>query len=312
MPSCLTRVLLADQTSQSYPFPAFVICTPTADPAPPRPRLSSRDTDITVRNNRNEDISPFTEVPKETATPPSERDDFTKVVWSNEKWKLLTRSKDLFEVENTPELLSWVRSGLFDKPHPVGFRHASTRYTLAKTRASPAATDSGQYEVTIVTGQPLPATPMPSGTNLTNSPIPELEEFTLDDYASNRRSTIKSSHLASNRLSTSTDHSSLSLEHSSGRSSGGSYFPSQSQRSSSARVRSYRGRQASVDNAEAYNAQMTEAASACWQMVEQVDWSKTKLGPRSEWKEDFDGLLSIVFQSPSQDSLWIGEDLQLL
>jgi hypothetical protein len=54
------------------------------------------------------------------------------------------------------------------------------------------------------------------------------------------------------------------------------------------------------------------ATATCWQKLESVDWSKTKLGPRSSWHDVYDGLLSIVFQSPSQDSVWLGEDLQLL
>jgi hypothetical protein len=57
---------------------------------------------------------------------------------------------------------------------------------------------------------------------------------------------------------------------------------------------------------------LNEATKTCWRMVEETDWSKTKLGARANWNELYDGLLSIVFQSPSQDSVWLGEDLQLL
>jgi hypothetical protein len=66
------------------------------------------------------------------------------------------------------------------------------------------------------------------------------------------------------------------------------------------------------DRAEAYSAQLNQATTECWKLVEEFDWSKTKLGPRAEWNELYDGLLSIVFQSPSQDSVWLGEDLQIL
>jgi hypothetical protein len=291
-----------------------VLCTPTVDPSPPRPRLTSRDTDTTVHSSRREDISPFSEAPADSATPPAERDEYTKVVWSNEKWKVLTRSKDLFEVDNTPELLSWVRSGPAEASLLVGFRHASTRFNFAKTWVPPLTTEDkpGPYQLTIITGQPVPRSPTSNGTGLTSSPIPEMDEFSLDDTASKRRSTVKSSTTATNRLSTSTDQSSLSFENSSSRSSGGSYFPSHSQRSSSARVRNHRNRQTTANYNEAYNSQMTEAASACWRMVEQVDWSNTKMGPRSSWKADFDGYLSLVFQSPSQDAVWMGEDLNLV
>lgn len=306
--------------------------TPASDVDPPRPRLLSRDTDSTVRNNRNEDISPFSEAPlgspspspspasSTTPTPPEEKekDDLTQVVWSNDKWRLLTRSKDLLEVENTPDFLSWVNNGPVDKLYTLGVRHASARYHLSKTR-SPVNSSSAQrgtgYYLTTITAQPLPSPFSRDSSDLSHSPIPEMDELDLDDWSSSRRSTLRSfSGLANKRLSSSTEHSTFSADTSTGRSSTDSYFPNRSNRNSSARVRPFsKGNRTSPgDTGEAYTAQMTEAAASCWDMVNKFDWAKTKLGPRSEWKDDFDALLSIVFQSPSQDAIWIGEDLQVL
>ena len=141
-----------------------------------------------------------------------------------------------------------------------------------------------------------------------------MEELDLDDWSSSRRSTIRSSSaLANKRLSSSTEHSNFSGDTSTGRSSTDSYFPNRGTRYSSARVRPLtKGGKSAEETGEAYTAQMTEAAATCWEAVNKTDWAKTKLGPRSEWKDDFDALLSIVFQSPSQDAVWLGEDLQVL
>jgi hypothetical protein len=66
------------------------------------------------------------------------------------------------------------------------------------------------------------------------------------------------------------------------------------------------------DRGEAFTAQMNSATTTCWQTLESVDWSKTKLGPRASWPDSYDTILAIVFQSPSQDAVWLGEDLQIM
>lgn len=53
-------------------------------------------------------------------------------------------------------------------------------------------------------------------------------------------------------------------------------------------------------------------AEACWALVHSIDWSKTSLGPRADWAESIDPLLSIVFESDSQAALWVGDDVHLL
>jgi hypothetical protein len=54
------------------------------------------------------------------------------------------------------------------------------------------------------------------------------------------------------------------------------------------------------------------AAEESWKELEEFDWSTTKLGPRHTWPEAIDTLLGIVFQSQSQDSIWLGEDMHML
>jgi hypothetical protein len=58
--------------------------------------------------------------------------------------------------------------------------------------------------------------------------------------------------------------------------------------------------------------QLARAAEQCWELVHAIDWSQTSLGPRSEWASYVDPLLSVVFQSKTQDCLWLGKDLHLI
>jgi hypothetical protein len=57
---------------------------------------------------------------------------------------------------------------------------------------------------------------------------------------------------------------------------------------------------------------MHAAAEECWRRVEEIDWENTSLGPRSNWSEVVDPILSIVFQSKTQDTVWLGDDLRLI
>ncbi|WWC60138.1 uncharacterized protein I303_102702 [Kwoniella dejecticola CBS 10117] len=49
-----------------------------------------------------------------------------------------------------------------------------------------------------------------------------------------------------------------------------------------------------------------------WQMIENIDWSKTPLGDRSLWKDALDPLLSVTLESKSSDCVWLGPDLRLI
>jgi hypothetical protein len=57
---------------------------------------------------------------------------------------------------------------------------------------------------------------------------------------------------------------------------------------------------------------MHAAAQECWRMTEQFDWASTSLGPRSGWSDAVDPILSIAFQSKTQDCIWLGEELRLI
>ena len=216
---------------------------------------------------------------------------------------MVSRNQGLNDLENELDLLAWIQDGPVDRVYNLGFRHSSTRFQVAKTKIGSQDTS---HELTILTAQ---STYTPSPPDMMYSPIPEVDELDLDSGLENRRTTI-----GPNRLSTSTNRSGASTERGgSVSSSGESYFPPNSARSSSNKLRLSRTSKRSVgDRTEAFTAQMNLATATCWQKIDSVDWSKTKLGPRSGWNEVFDGLLSIVFQSPSQDSVWLGEDLQIL
>jgi hypothetical protein len=253
-------------------------------------------------------VSPFTEVPENDVTPPSEQEEPIKVVWSNDKWKMVARNQGLNDLENELDLLAWIQDGPVDRVYNLGFRHSSTRFQVAKTKIVSGSTD-GQNELTILTAQ---STFTPAPPDMLYSPIMEVDEFDLEGYPGQleiRRTTI-----GPTRVSTSTEYSTASAgERTGSTASSGSYFPANSARSSSNRVRASRSSKRSMgERAEAYTAQMNDATATCWDWVANVDWSKTQLGPRSGWNDLYDGLLSIVFQSPSQDSIWLGEDLQIL
>jgi hypothetical protein len=47
-------------------------------------------------------------------------------------------------------------------------------------------------------------------------------------------------------------------------------------------------------------------------MVDAIDWAKTCMGPRANWAAVIDPILSLIFESKSQDCLWLGEDLHML
>jgi hypothetical protein len=219
---------------------------------------------------------------------------------------MVARNQGLNDLENELDLLAWIQDGPVDRTYNLGFRHSSTRFQVVKTKVM--GTKFGSSDLTILTAHP---TYTPSPPDMMYSPIMEMDEFELDTTIQKRRTTI-----GANRASTSSsmDLSTTSTERQgSVASSGESYFPNNNSQRSSVKVRSSRNTKRSMgDRAEAYSAQLNQATTECWKLVEEFDWSKTKLGPRAEWNELYDGLLSIVFQSPSQDSVWLGEDLQIL
>lgn len=50
----------------------------------------------------------------------------------------------------------------------------------------------------------------------------------------------------------------------------------------------------------------------CRYLLDTTDWSKTALGPRSKWSPVIETMISIVYASPTQDSLWLGPDFNMI
>ena len=92
------------------------------------------------------------------------------------------------------------------------------------------------------------------------------------------------------------------------------YFPSQTESTgpSDRRVKPKAIRRPVFSERPAPQYQLATAAEECWRMVDEFDWSKTTLGPRADWADAVDPLLAVVFNSKTEDSLWLGDDLQIL
>lgn len=54
---------------------------------------------------------------------------------------------------------------------------------------------------------------------------------------------------------------------------------------------------------------MSAVAEEYWALFDSVDWSKTKLGHQDNWLDVIGPMMSVIFQSKTQDCIWLGEDL---
>lgn len=54
------------------------------------------------------------------------------------------------------------------------------------------------------------------------------------------------------------------------------------------------------------------AETDCKTLLETTDWSKTSLGLRSTWSPVLETMIAIVMASPTQDSLWLGADFNMI
>jgi hypothetical protein len=50
----------------------------------------------------------------------------------------------------------------------------------------------------------------------------------------------------------------------------------------------------------------------CQLLLEQVDWSKTSLGPRHTWPPSIELMIKTVMASKTQDALWVGEECVMI
>ncbi|KAK8861422.1 hypothetical protein IAR55_002241 [Kwoniella newhampshirensis] len=322
----LTAVPLA--FLEAYPFAAFVLIVPVA--LRTRPRLIARDTDVTVRRFI-EDVSPLNENGySHTAS------STTTVAWGNERWYQLTQGRPIGEcleprVQN--RLQAWVEGGdaglggegnegdlTFEMLAPVG-----VTLTVAKT-IIPLSPPSTTHAFCILTSQkvktPEVDTPLSDISNVSGSSTQAFSSgnrtFSLDSRSSISTTEFKSSSYPDSRLSMSTGprsstefaSSSLSISSPSSGSLNGSYFNS-SLRTRDDRPRSKARRRSPRGNAEE-KAAINIRAEEFWKLVEEYDWSATPLGPREDWKDAIDPVLSITFESRSADSVWLGPEFNLI
>ena len=50
----------------------------------------------------------------------------------------------------------------------------------------------------------------------------------------------------------------------------------------------------------------------CRSLLQNTDWSLTGLGPREKWSPVVEMMISVVMRSPTQDSLWLGTDFNMI
>ncbi len=253
--------------------------------------MISRDTDVTVRHY--EELSPL-------SGPSVHVVSSCTVAWSNEKWLQLTegRAFDQYLGEQTENRLqAWIQGDDNSSVFVLELQQPVIRLHLAKT-VVPLSPASSTHAFCVVTSQSRVQCPASTSSD-TSSSGPHIP-------FNRHRSSAASMDM---RTSFSTDVSADATSASSG-----SYFPASgsSQRSFDRRQKSKLGRRSPISDRPVLQMQIQSAAEECWQLVESIDWSKTKLGPRSEWAELVDPLLAVTFQSKTQDSVWLGEDLQIL
>lgn len=225
------------------------------------------------------------------------------LVWSNEKWLRLTEGRTVEECLDgllQTQLQDWIENDE-QRDFTLEWRRPALVLHLAKTFLQSTVPT---HTFCIITSQTRP--------NLLDDVSPALSSSTA------RTSFLSSS---SNRASTSTDHrTSFSTDFTSSSprlvsSTTHSYFPSVSTvstASASSHERRVRLKKVRREKVDLQSKNMQTAAEECWQMLEDYDWSDTKLGPRSEWSDTWEVLFSVVFQSKTQDCLWLGDDLQMI
>jgi len=246
---------------------------------------------------------------------------YSPVAWANEKWLQLTEGRALdecFEQSIMNRLQSGFEGGQ-DAPgdrtiekqvFTLDMRRPVTRLHLTKT-VVPLTPPSSTHAFCVVTSQVR---------SRKTSTISE-HSASSTDFTPSVSSALDHSYATSRWASTSSDlHTSVSTEASSSPLSArgtapGSYFPppSRSSRSSQQDLRErskLRSKTTAIEPIPV--AQMQSAADECWAMMDSVDWSQTSLGPRAQWIDTIDPLLSVIFQSKTADCLWLGKDLTLI
>jgi hypothetical protein len=223
------------------------------------------------------------------------------LVWANEKWLQLTEGRpleDCVEWIHQDQLQSWAEgdeaSGVpADATFRLQLRSSPVMLNLART-VVPLSPPSSTHAFCVITSQ--------------RDRVSTPSDHLLQDQG--RSSTASTgSYFNDPRTSLSTDVGpSVSEAGTAGAELGstGSYGVGRSSRAKSKR------RIRPSEHQAATQELMHAAAEECWRRVEEIDWEGTSLGPRSNWSEVVDPILSIVFQSKTQDTVWLGDDLRLI
>ncbi|ORY23447.1 hypothetical protein BCR39DRAFT_349936 [Naematelia encephala] len=292
---------------EAHPFPAFVLVVPIARRT--RPRFISRDTDVTVRHYDDE---PALAGPSVHGRPVTS----STVAWGNEKWLQVLQGRsmdDCLSLKTVNRLQAWIEGdehgfGEYHQDNPVfvlELQQPAVVLHLAKTMV-PLTPPSSTHSFCVITSQVQGSLPVTTPSETSASPEDHSASSTS---LQNPRSTTTDT-----RTSISTDvGSSISDKVSPVAAGVGSYFPTTSNPGSgrSARTRSKGGKRAPYADKSSAKYMQT-ALEECWAMMDGFDWAATELGPREHWAEGVDPLLSVTFQSQTQDVIWLGDELRLL
>jgi hypothetical protein len=227
------------------------------------------------------------------------------LVWANEKWLQLTEGRpleDCVEWITQDQLQSWAEgdeaSGVpADATFRLQLRSSPIMLNLART-VVPLSPPSSTHAFCVITSQ--------------QDRVSTTSDHLVQDQG--RSSTASTgSYFADPRTSLSTDVGPSVSEAGTGAGTAGADLASTGSFGvgRSSRAKSKRRIRPSEHQA-ATQELMHAAAEECWRRVEEIDWESTSLGPRSNWSEVVDPILSIVFQSKTQDTVWLGDDLRLI
>lgn len=181
-------------------------------------------------------------------------------------------------------LLAWLDGG--DGVFQLSLRQPPITLNLARSLV-PLSPISASFQYCVITTQPAPAYVAPSRGSESTIVSPNHRSSTSTDVSYFDTASFRDS------FSSASDSQSPSVN-SAGRSIGSSR------------------RRRPQPSAGLSEVQLAKAAEQCWEAVHSVDWASTELGPRSQWASYIDPLLSIVFQSKTQDCLWLGKDLHII
>ena len=291
---------------QAHPFPAFALAVPIPHEQRRRSSVVSSPADSTSGSNRNGhpdggDVSPHSG----QSISSSARSSCT-VVWSNEKWLQITEGRPILEclgADKLRKLQTWVE----DVGHPVenslfhlDLRNPHISLSLSKT-CLPLTPPSATHSFCVVTSQPgpipfSPQTPSRRGTGNREIRSPPLQSRLSNEAvpmaSRGSTSTLGPEERVSSPLTAASDVPSSRHDRRSRKSNKRTAVP---------RL-----------EAKETSLQMMSVSDVSWNLVENFDWSKTPLGPREQWSDAVDPLLSVMFQSSTMDCIWLGEEIQLI